>query len=288
MKLSYLNFKGFRLSTIGLGGSRFGSITGATKKEAESLVTQALDQGITFFDTASSYGQGDSERILGRVLDNNDEICLVSKIGKVVPMKAKLIKPIKGLVRMSTRRYKQMGTQIKQSRGDKLPVCFDDIFLQAEIDKSRRRIGLSCIPMVMLHSATENILRQGDAIEFLENQRKKGNVRMVGVSVDDLSAVGAALNDPRISAIQLPFHENDNSVSELINLALQKGKLIIAREIFHGVKILDVKDRIEFVERNLQRAFSNKGIGVSLVGTLNPKHLDEIAERWRNLSHGRA
>jgi aryl-alcohol dehydrogenase-like predicted oxidoreductase len=50
-------------------------------KEAERVVRAALDHGITAFDTAEGYGDGESERRLGKALGSQkDEVIIVSKI----------------------------------------------------------------------------------------------------------------------------------------------------------------------------------------------------------------
>ncbi|MBI3515465.1 MAG: aldo/keto reductase, partial [Proteobacteria bacterium] len=52
-----------------MGCSRLGSLLAAAgERGAERAVAVALDHGIRFFDTADIYGQGDSERLLGRAL----------------------------------------------------------------------------------------------------------------------------------------------------------------------------------------------------------------------------
>ena len=56
------------LSLLGLGLSKYGSFAGIGKNQSESLIKFALDNGITYFDTAPTYGQGDSERYLAAVI----------------------------------------------------------------------------------------------------------------------------------------------------------------------------------------------------------------------------
>ncbi len=51
------------------------------KKDAEKVVRTALDQGITAFDTAEGYGDGESERRLGKALGaQKDSAIIISKI----------------------------------------------------------------------------------------------------------------------------------------------------------------------------------------------------------------
>lgn len=50
-------------------------------KEADAAVKAALDQGITAFDTAEGYGDGESERRLGKALGSKkDDVIIISKI----------------------------------------------------------------------------------------------------------------------------------------------------------------------------------------------------------------
>lgn len=52
-----------------------------SKKEADAAVKEALAQGITAFDTAEGYGDGESERRLGRALGQKiDDVIIISKI----------------------------------------------------------------------------------------------------------------------------------------------------------------------------------------------------------------
>jgi aryl-alcohol dehydrogenase-like predicted oxidoreductase len=50
-------------------------------KEADAAIKAALDQGITAFDTAEGYGDGESERRLGKALGSKkDDVIIISKI----------------------------------------------------------------------------------------------------------------------------------------------------------------------------------------------------------------
>jgi aryl-alcohol dehydrogenase-like predicted oxidoreductase len=57
------------LSVLGIGCSRVGSISNSVSiGQIEATLDAAVEAGINFFDTANIYGQGDSERALGRLL----------------------------------------------------------------------------------------------------------------------------------------------------------------------------------------------------------------------------
>jgi aryl-alcohol dehydrogenase-like predicted oxidoreductase len=56
------------LGCISFGSGRDGSWTLADDEAAEPIFRQALDLGITFWDTANIYGMGTSEEIVGRAI----------------------------------------------------------------------------------------------------------------------------------------------------------------------------------------------------------------------------
>ena len=69
MEQRVLGRTGLRVSVLGYGAGAVGGLmVRGTAAEQERSVGTALDAGITYVDTAPSYGNGESERNLGRVL----------------------------------------------------------------------------------------------------------------------------------------------------------------------------------------------------------------------------
>jgi aryl-alcohol dehydrogenase-like predicted oxidoreductase len=68
------------VSRIAIGGLTFGSVL--LGNAAVRVVHEAIDNGVTFFDTAESYNDGESERLIGSALDGGkrDKVKIVSKI----------------------------------------------------------------------------------------------------------------------------------------------------------------------------------------------------------------
>jgi len=63
-----------------IGGSAWGEAGEASTRQA--AVSAALDGGVTCFDTAPSYGAGESERILGQALrPHRDRVVIATKVG---------------------------------------------------------------------------------------------------------------------------------------------------------------------------------------------------------------
>ena len=150
MEIRNLGRSGLRVSAIGLGCNNFGGRIGldATRK----VVHEALDLGITLFDTADTYGErGGSETCLGQILgDNRKEIVLATKFG--MPMD-------------------DVGVKVGASRR----------YIMAEVEDSLRRLRTDWIDLYQVHqpdprTPIEETLRALDALIC------QGKVRYVGCS----------------------------------------------------------------------------------------------------------
>ncbi len=79
MEFRRVGGSGLKVSVAGVGCNNFGMLVDAAGTDA--VVHEALDQGITLFDTADIYGgRGTSEELLGRALgERRDEVILATK-----------------------------------------------------------------------------------------------------------------------------------------------------------------------------------------------------------------
>jgi aryl-alcohol dehydrogenase-like predicted oxidoreductase len=257
---------------LGLGCSRLGSVNGATGAEARDLIQDALDQGVRFFDTSNIYAQGDSERYLGSMIGDRADCIICTKGGKYLSLKNRLLTPAKGLIRWMTRKLPWARQSVSKARARPMPTRWDGPFLLRSLDASLRRLKRRSVDIYMLHSPPAEIIRQGHAIAALEEARVAGKILHIGVSADDTETVSAALDDPRISVIQLPLHACDNSYDPLILRAKQQGIAIIAREILSGASP-GTDDYAGFVARRIREVVSNPDIAITLVGTTKRPHL---------------
>jgi aryl-alcohol dehydrogenase-like predicted oxidoreductase len=80
MEYRALGASGLTVSVVGLGCNAFGSRVDADR--TQEVVDAALERGITFFDTADTYGFGASEELLGRALGSRrDDVVVATKFG---------------------------------------------------------------------------------------------------------------------------------------------------------------------------------------------------------------
>jgi aryl-alcohol dehydrogenase-like predicted oxidoreductase len=150
MEIRNLGRSGLRVSAIGLGCNNFG---GRIDLEASRrVVHQALDSGITLFDTADAYGEkGGSETCLGQILgDRRRDIVLATKFG--LPMDEK--ETLKG----ASRRY----------------------IMQA-VEASLRRLRTDWIDLYQLHRP-DNLTPIEETLRALEDLITQGKVRYIGCS----------------------------------------------------------------------------------------------------------
>ena len=73
---------GWTVSEVGLGtwqiGADWGDVDDST---AEKVLETAVENGVTFFDTADFYGLGHSEDLLGKEFGNRPDVIIATKVG---------------------------------------------------------------------------------------------------------------------------------------------------------------------------------------------------------------
>lgn len=149
------------LGTWGLSGDAYGPVT---EREQDAVIDRALALGIDLFETADVYGAGKMERKLGARLP---------EVGTTVVTK--------------------VGTDLESKPTRKR---FDVEFLKRAIGSSQERLGRKRIDIVLLHNPSIQVIQDGVAAAFLDEQMTSGAIGAWGMSVGSAAIAFAALNAP--------------------------------------------------------------------------------------------
>lgn len=271
---------GMPVSVLGLGCSRLGSVLGATRAEGAALLHAALDGGITLFDTADIYGQGDSERLLGQVIGRRDDVLICTKIGKRLPLAKRLAVPLKPLIRGLAGRNATVRQGVGQSRALPLPAIWAPACLARAIDGSLRRTGRERLDILLLHSPPAPVIAAGEALGALDLARRQGKVGMIGVSADDPAAALAALERPEVAVLQLPLNPGDTRFDPVLIRAAGRQVAVIAREVLGGVGAHSGPLPRAMVQDRLRQVAAQDGVTLALVGTTNRAHLRDALDAF--------
>jgi aryl-alcohol dehydrogenase-like predicted oxidoreductase len=183
MQQRVLGRTGLRVSALGFGcGDVGGLIVRGTPAERERAVARAVEGGINYFDTASSYGSGESERNLGRAL------------------KTLGIRP-------------HVGTKFRVDPGDR------DLAgaIARSLDASLERLGLDSVDLFQLHNPivrADGAPAQGrglsarrvidEVVPGLAALQRAGKIRFAGITaLGDTGAVHQVIDASVIDTAQV-------------------------------------------------------------------------------------
>ncbi len=161
--MKYRNLAGtdLTLSEVGFGVWSVSTNWWGEVSEADgtSLLRAAFDRGITFFDTADTYGVGYGEEILAKALgDRRDQIVIGTKFGY------DLDAPRSG-------HHKER------------PQNWEPEFVKAACDKSLARLATDHIDIYQLHNSRLTAIQRDDTIAALEELQAAGKILHWGVAV---------------------------------------------------------------------------------------------------------
>jgi len=173
----------FPSSRIGLGG---GSLMGRTSRsDSLRIVGAALEAGIRHFDTARSYGMGESELALGRALAGRDDVTITTKVGL-----GRGRNPVgqSAVLALARRALALRGNPAPTARarpsaaGHSAPATnFDREHVLRSVDTSRRALRVDTIDCLLLHEvAAADIDERLEAV--LKGLMHDGIVRRVGIA----------------------------------------------------------------------------------------------------------
>jgi aryl-alcohol dehydrogenase-like predicted oxidoreductase len=244
------------VSEIGFGAWGIGADWGAVDDE-ESLAAMhaAVDAGVTFFDTADAYGDGRSERLLGRLLrERSEPIVVATKFGRRVPLD------------LSSYTYESF---------------------RGWIERSRENLGVDTVDLVQLHCLPWETYYEPSVFEACERLVDDGLVRAYGVSVEKVEEGLKAIEYPGAATVQIIFNVFRQRPAELFfRQAVEHDVGVIARVPLASGLLTGKFDRSSRFAVDDHRAYNRHGESFDVGETFSGVDFEtglEAAEELRPL-----
>lgn len=221
------------VSKLGLGCSKVGSLGNpASPADLRALMRQAFDLGINVFDTADIYGQGDSEREIGRALrDRRDQVFVITKFGKRFSTAMSLMRPLKPMLKPLLA-LRGAGDAVTAKREGVMRENFSPEWLRRALDASLTRLRFDHVDAVLLHSPPLEVFGDPHVAELFADLKTSGKVTHFGASCDDWADFQAALAIPGLTVLQLPLDVIDKAAETGLGAQIAERRIaIFAREV---------------------------------------------------------
>ncbi len=273
---------GIRTSALGMGCSRLGSLLAAADaRGAERAVAVALDHGIRFFDTADIYGQGDSERLLGRALKGVDSVAVATKAGYVLPAPRWALRLVKPPLRLLTRSSRQVGRSLSAWRGHSFRQRFDVARLRRALRGSLRRLARERVELFLLHDPPPELAASETLWRWVEDERRAGHLAGFGISClgteDDL----VWLQQPAVEAVQIAWRPPLGAAGDaFLGKARRRGVGIVVRGLVGGAG----PPGDATIDHALRSVLGHPEVSVALIGMTQPEHVRANAALVRQIS----
>ena len=189
---------GRSVSVVGLGTWQLGADWGSVAADdARATLEAAIEEGVTFFDTADVYGDGRSEEFCGELNRRHPGVLIATKMGRRVEQRAE--------------NYNR------------------ENFL-AWNDRSRANLGMEQLDLVQLHCPPDPVFEDDAVFDALDEMVSTGRIRAYGVSVETCAQALAAIARPHVASVQIILNcFRLKPLEEVLPAAREAGVGIIAR-----------------------------------------------------------
>jgi len=227
MQVRQLGRTGIQISVAGYGCGGYWGLPSFSETQAEMLVRTAIEGGITFFDTGSSYSNGNAEPRLGRILTH------VERSRLLIGTKA--------------------GTIFSDGR---LHKDYSATSLRNQVEGSLRNFRMDQIPLVQLHGIPEGDARP--ALETLCQLKAEGKIRLVGASCDG-NDLERAITSGLLDVIMLTYNLLTQHAARLIMLGHKHGCGVLIKSpmahTLYSTEVFKIQNRSDVW--NLLRVLKN-------------------------------
>ena len=208
-----LGRSGLEVSSIGFGGWGIGKSMWGDTDDGESLraLRAALDLGMDFFDTASVYGHGHSERLIAQaVREAGGRACVASKI------------PPRNMEWPANPRTR-------------LANAFPPDWILSCTERSLRNLRTDCLELQQFHVWTDSWLKDPlwrESLEAVRSLRAQGKIRLFGVSInsDEPDSALELVRSGAVDVVQVIYNLFDQRAARrLFPLCARMGVGVVVR-----------------------------------------------------------
>ncbi len=177
MKYRLLGKTNFKVSEVSLGTWQLGGRWGQDFDENNAMKTleKAVEKGINFFDTADIYGDGFSEKVIGKFLKKTKEKVYVAT---------------------------KCGRKSNPHHAD----AYHEKNIRRFIEESLKNMQLEVLDLVQLHCPPTEVYYQPEVFEGLDKMVKEGKIRHYGVSVEKVEEGLKAIEFPNLASVQIIYN----------------------------------------------------------------------------------
>jgi len=176
MNYRLLGRTGMKVSEVSFGAWAIGSSWGPVDdKVSYAALNKAIDLGVNFIDTADVYGNGKSEKLIGRLLrERKETIYVATKAGrKLNPHVAEKYTP------QAIRKF---------------------------VEASLKNLGVEALDLLQLHCPPTAVFYTPEMFDALDLMVKAGKLRNYGVSVEKVEEALKAIEYPGVKTVQIIFN----------------------------------------------------------------------------------
>lgn len=249
MRYVELTGTGIRCSALGFGCANL--MGRVSRRQSLRALAAAHDRGITVFDTARSYGWGESEAVVGEFArGRRDRLVLMTKLGILPPPRNRLrqfLKPfVRGLLGLAARHRLKTVTgalrgQIRQRVSPQLQRRFDIDAARASLHTSLTTLRTDFVDVLFLHAPLYEQIADGKLIGFLSEVVQAGKARAIGVSADVYNVNRIVEAFPSLQLVQL----ENNLLNCHLNALQRKDQIgVITNSPFGGQSLVDRLHRL--------------------------------------------
>ena len=198
MEKRTLGRTGRDVGVVGLGAWQLGADWGDVDEgDALAVLNSAVDGGVTFIDTADVYGDGRSERLVGRLLEDRDGLTVATKMGR---------------------------------RVEQVPSAYNLDAFRAWNDRSRQNFGVDTIDLVQLHCPPTEVYSTDAVFDALDTMVEEKRIAAYGMSVETCAEALTAISRPNVASVQIILNAfRLKPLDEVLPAAREAGVGIIAR-----------------------------------------------------------